>query len=344
MIDSKLKRIAMENALAVEKDVVHGQAQGCLIALSVMPECYQMSVYVGHLITAQDSPLASTGAVAEFISGQAVGDARYGLIKPAKSVSDGQVINPVSHNMDGSAVLVRFLKGSHALQHIQDFMADILPGVAPMTDPHACRLCAQSVGTESTAWLLPDDTVVPVHSHCVEAQAPQAAPEPAKPYHTALAILCAFIGALLGAVVWALVGMAGYIASIVGLLIGFLAIKGYDLANGRPGAVKTLTLIVCVILAVVIGTAGTVAIQLHQVYAEGVAELQSWEEARPELEFFGLVIPELMQDDEFTGSLVKDLLLGWFFAILGCIGLLRTAGKRVSKRKSPVLLNGGFGQ
>lgn len=346
MMDSAMKRLAIENGLTAEKGVAYGHAQGCFISLCSASGCYQLSIYIGHPALAENIPEVKASPAEEaaaFISAQAANDKRYGLLKQPKSLPDNRMLRPVALCQSDDTVLVRFQAGSGASKHIQAFIEDILPRVAPMTTPRTCCLCGKPV-TDPTAWLMPDDSVVPVHSRCVEERDSQAAPEPVKPNHTLLAILCAIIGALLGAAVWALVGIAGYVASVVGMLIAFLAIKGYDLAHGRPGALKTVTILICVILAVVVGTAGAIVYQLHEVYVEGVAELRSWEKALPEMEYFSLIIPELMQDSEFIGSLMKDLLLGWFFAFLGSFGLLRSAGKRDAQRQAPVMLNGGFGQ
>lgn len=140
--------------------------------------------------------------------------------------------------------------------------------------------------------------------------------EPA--YNLIGGILGAVVGALLGAVVWALVGMLGYIASIVGFLIAFLASKGYDLLHGRPGACKLVTLIVCVILAVLVGTLGTTAFQIHQVYVEENYSLYVTESV-----YFRVMIPLLLEDADFVASIVKDSLMGIAFAVLGCFGLLK---------------------
>ncbi|MGN0747869.1 MAG: hypothetical protein ACI4ML_14445 [Aristaeellaceae bacterium] len=142
-------------------------------------------------------------------------------------------------------------------------------------------------------------------------------------------ILGAAIGALIGAVVWALVGMAGYIVSLVGLLTAFLADKGYDLLHGRQGKIKMVLLLVCVILAVLLGNAGTVAMQLHQVYQEEYA-LYIGEAA-----FFRLTLPILMKDSDFIGAIVKDSALGLFLAIMGCIGLVARTGRKPNKGAAP---------
>ncbi len=147
-----------------------------------------------------------------------------------------------------------------------------------------------------------------------------------------LGLLGAIIGALLGAAVWALVGALGYIASIVGFLIAFLASKGYDLFHGRQGKVKVAVLILCVILAVIIGNMGTAVWQVHKAYQdENVAAYLS------EPAFFKLMIPLLVKDSEFIASITKDTLVGLLFAALGCFGMLKSS-LNPKKKNAPTQL------
>ena len=143
----------------------------------------------------------------------------------------------------------------------------------------------------------------------------------------------AFIGAMIGAVLWAVIGVLGYIASIVGFVIAFLAGKGYDLFKGRRGAAKVVVLILCVILAVVAGNVGSYAWQIHDVYKEEVAALSAMEQqfVISEGEFFQLMI----EDSEVIGGFVKDLGMGVLFAALGCYGVIRDAGGKKKTKKSP---------
>lgn len=141
----------------------------------------------------------------------------------------------------------------------------------------------------------------------------------------------ALLGALVGAIVWALVGMLGYIASIVGFLIAFLAGKGYDWFKGRPGKIKVVILVLCVILAVFIGNIGSYAWMIHDVYQEELALLSDLEKTQvvSEAEFFVLLAAEPdLQIDFF-----KDFAVGLLFAGLGCFGVLRDSGR---KKAEPV--------
>lgn len=141
-----------------------------------------------------------------------------------------------------------------------------------------------------------------------------------------MGILGAALGALIGAVIWALVGMLGYIVSVLGLLTAFLADKGYDLLHGRQGKIKMVVLLICVILAVLLGNAGTAAMQIHQIYQEEGYNLYITEST-----FFRLMVPALLEDSDYIGAIVKDSALGIFLAILGCFGLVSQAGRKKNK-------------
>ncbi len=133
-------------------------------------------------------------------------------------------------------------------------------------------------------------------------------------------IIGALLGASIGAVVWALVGMLGYIASIVGFVIAFLADKGYDLFKGRQGVIKMIVLIVCVVLAVCIGTLGTAVWQIHNEY-DALSDIEKKYYYPAETEVIKLVLA----DSEVQQDLIKDSAMGLLFGILGSFGLIAAA-------------------
>lgn len=147
-----------------------------------------------------------------------------------------------------------------------------------------------------------------------------------------LGIVGALIGALIGALAWAVVGALGYIASIIGLLIAFLAAKGYDLLRGPQGMIKLIVLILCVILAVGVGNLGAYLWTIHSSYIEVVEELSTIERQLviSEAEYFSNVLPELMNDPEIQRDFLKDMGIGLLFAVLGCFGLLKNAAKKTA--------------
>ena len=150
-------------------------------------------------------------------------------------------------------------------------------------------------------------------------------------------VITGFIGALLGAaigaVAWAAVGMMGYIASIIGFVIAFLADKGYDLFKGRQGTVKMIVLVICVVLAVGAGTLGTAVWQIHNEYTEQINALTDLEKKMYEIMTEGEFMKEILMDSEVQTSLIKDSALGLVFGILGSFGLI-SAAKNGKKKQA----------
>lgn len=149
-------------------------------------------------------------------------------------------------------------------------------------------------------------------------------------------VITGFIGALLGAaigaVAWAAVGMMGYVASIVGFVIAFLADKGYDLFKGRQGTIKMVALIICVVLAVGAGTVGTAIWALHDVYTEEINALTEIEkklyDIMPEDEFILMGL----NDSELQSGIIKDAGMGLIFGFLGSFGLIKASRNKGKKQ------------
>jgi len=134
----------------------------------------------------------------------------------------------------------------------------------------------------------------------------------------------AFLGAALGGVVWALVLLAGYVASIVGLLIGWLAEKGYTLLHGKQNKGKIVILILAIIFGVVLGTVGADFIDLAQVIGEG-----EWE-GFVIGDIPGVILANLIENSEYQRGVLINVGTGLLFAALGVFALLRKAGQEVS--------------
>lgn len=138
-----------------------------------------------------------------------------------------------------------------------------------------------------------------------------------------MGLIGALLGSVVGAIVWAVVLCMGYVASLVGLLIGWLSEKGYNLLRGKQGKAKVAILIVAIIVGVVVGTLGGYALSFVQLIAEDEAATLTYSD-----------IPMLMEytltDPETQGYVWKDVILGLLFAGLGVFALLRKTGKAVA--------------
>ena len=111
----------------------------------------------------------------------------------------------------------------------------------------------------------------------------------------------------------------GYVASIIGFVIGWLAEMGYTLLHGKKGIVESIILGFAVIFGVLFGTIFSQSITLVKEGFE-VGEL-------PKL--FSL----LFQDSKYVMASLFDIILGLVFAALGAFSLIKGAGKKGSKTK-----------
>lgn len=138
----------------------------------------------------------------------------------------------------------------------------------------------------------------------------------------------ALIGALLGAIVWAFVLNAGYVASLVGLLIAFLADKGYDLLKGRQGKGKVVTLIAAVILGVAVGTVLAEAMGIAGLIDEGYFIPEITYANIPDIFFY-----EMAENTEYATAVLANFGQGLLFAAIGVVFFIKQAAKKVTYPK-----------
>ena len=213
------------------------------------------------------------------------------------------------------------------MKKIRAFLEEFFPALeeSGATGADICVECGGQI-TQGT-WKLIEGTAFHLHEQCAQRIARQVEEEKEtqklesrESYLSGLA--GALIGAALGAAVWAAVLCMGYVASIVGFLIAFLAVKGYDLLRGKQGKGKLLILLVSVVLGVVLGTFGAYAYELGKMIASG--------------EIYGFTYSDIpvmllimITDSEFLAAAGKDILLGLLYAVLGAWGIMNKTGKEV---------------
>lgn len=156
----------------------------------------------------------------------------------------------------------------------------------------------------------------------------------------------ALIGAVLGAAVWGIVGiLTQRVFSLLGFLLGFLCAKGYELLKGREGVAKIVIVILCVILAVVLGEAIFAVGTFHQMYVESI------DTAASELEMYGIDLKKLLEenpaeaydkylyteaemfkmaleDPEFWSESFKNLAQALLFAAIGAVVVIIDMNKK----------------
>lgn len=306
MVGSGLKKLAQESGMKVDKGVAYGSLRG--FAATMM----EGSGYKQIIFATAFADLANRTKLVDLVNSLD--------LKKEYSVRNLQI--------DAKRIYVVFHDTVGTMKKIYAFLDWFIPVLQEYgaSGVHACSEC----GMEITAgkWVLINGIAYHLHDGCaehlksaVETENVRKKEEMTGSY--ALGTVGAFAGAAIGAVVWALVLLLGYVASVVGLLIGWLAEKGYTLLHGKKGKAKILILILAIIFGVVAGTVAADAISLIQMINSG--ELPGW---------YISDVPEMMmilfEDAEYMAGTGKNILLGLFFAALGVFALLKNAGKETA--------------
>ena len=336
MIGSGLKKLAAQYGLNVENGVAYGMAKGCLIALSEGAGYKRLSIYVGQGEQSQAEQAADqivvskagpdpaqqrAEALGERIVELASDYERYRLMRSS------QRFNGVEIASDSSALSVNFFDNPGTIKRVEAFIEEVLPQVAELTRPGECALCGRELQGDACAVLMPGERVAAMDADCAGRFEDACAQQ--KQGSVARGMIGAAVGALIGAALWCAVGLAGYTASIVGMVTALLAGKGYDLLGGRPGRARMACIVACTLLAVAVGDAAAIGVMIWREYAQSGAELM---QALGFGEYLGMMTELLVADSEFMGGVARDLLLGWLFAIIGCVAVLRKSGKNGAER------------
>lgn len=223
------------------------------------------------------------------------------------------------------ALAVQFHDNPGTMKCITAFLDWFIPllGQFEASGAGVCPYCGMEL-VGSLGWKRIGALAAPFHPSCatrLESQlnARLEETETGETGSYATGFLGALIGGLLGAIVWGALLNAGYLAAIVGFVIGWLAEKGYSLLKGKKGPGKIAILVVVVILSVLAGTL------LGYVLALTGSGWQ-WSEVP-------YLLSVLLMDSEFLVSTLKDVALGLFFAALGVYSLLRRTSQEVTRAK-----------
>lgn len=215
------------------------------------------------------------------------------------------------------------------MKKIEAFIAWFYPllGQYGAQQADICTECGMQVTGGS--WYTVDGIAYQMHDACAQHVAEQLGSEAqqrrdADTGSYGKGFLGAFLGAMLGSVIWAVVLYMGYVASLVGLVIGWLAEKGYTLLKGKQGKGKVIILVIVIILGVLVGTLLPDVVRLAQ--AIGAGELPGITYGQIPL----LLVMFLAEDAEYLSATVSNAGLGLLFAALGVFALLRKAKQEVT--------------
>ena len=239
-----------------------------------------------------------------------------------------------------NGLVVYFSDNPGTMKKIEAFCQWFFPQLEDCgaTGTDICCECGAPI-VEDGCWKLLNTTANHMHKSCSEklqeqldADELQLQREETGSYITGLA--GALLGAILGAVVWGFVLHLGFMASIVGLLIGFLAEKGYTLFKGRRGKGKIYILAGVTIFGVLLGNIGYDAVVWAMEiakYAPYAAVILSGVETPVSYGDIPMIIGHLFANDaQYQSAMIRNCLVGIAFALLGIWGILRKTKRETS--------------
>lgn len=309
MIGSGLKKLALENGMKIERGIAYGVLHGFAATMfdgsGTKTVCISTTFTDPTLLTQLQSVLNGRNLMKEF---------------RVRSI-----------NFLQKQIVIIFHDNPGTMKKITGFIDWFFPLLTQYgaTGAEICTVC----GCEITGgvWKLVGGVAHHLHEACgerVKASIEQEYEAQAKEDNGSYlsGFVGAIIGSALGGLVWAIILMFGYIASVVGLLIGWLSEKGYRILHGRNGKGKVVILIITVIFGVLFGTFVGDGITLAQMINAG--ELPGYTYGD-----IPAMIVMLLSDSAYVAGTAKNVGLGLLFAAIGVFSLIRRSAKDVSPTK-----------
>jgi len=310
MIGSGLKKLAQQYGMTVSNGVAYGALMG--YATTFSEGAGYKAIYISSRLTEpgqHEALLADANAV---------------NIKKEYRVQD-LVVYP-------NSTQIVFLDNPGTMKKIEDFIRWFYPLLEQhgATKADVCAECGTPAG--DCGWYLINGIAHRMHDACarhVEGEIRQdeqtQKDEDTGSYFQGT--VGAFLGATLGAVVWAVVLYFGWVASLIGLLIGWLSEKGYNLLKGKQGKGKVVILIIAIVFGVLVGNLLPDVVECVQLVNSG--------------ELYGcgymdiplVLLLTFLEDPEYRSAVIGNMLMGLLFAGLGVFALLRKTAKEVAPVK-----------
>ena len=310
MIGSGLKKLARENGLKISHGVTYGNLRGFGVTMS------EGSGYKKIVFSTNFPDLAKKDA----------------MLQQLNQVNVEREYRVAQFSVSSGAICVVFTDTIGTMKKIYAFLDWFLPLLeqSSATAYDVCLECGMPI--TSGKWVLLGGVARYLHTACaqkvaseVDAENTQRKEEATGSYLSGT--VGAIVGALLGSVLWAIILYIGYVASLVGFVIGWLAEKGYTLLKGKQGKGKIAVLILAVILGVIVGNFLPDVVSLADMIRGG--ELPGYQLADIPM----LIVTLLQESSEYARAVGGNILLGLLFAALGVYTVIRKAGQEVADVK-----------
>lgn len=314
MVGSGLKKLAAENGMKIAQGVAYGNLQGFAATM------------------VEGSNIKILTIATRFFSEEQ----KNQMIQAANAVDVTRTYRVQKLDFGLRTIQIVFTDTIGTMKKIRAFVDWFIP-LLRQYGAFGWNVCAEC-GTEITAgrWVLVNGIAYYLHEACAEKVSREIEEENTRQQEDATGsyasgTIGALLGSLVGSVLWAIVLNMGYVASLVGFVIGWLAEKGYNLFKGKQGKAKVAILIVAVIIGVLVGNFTADAFTLVGMINSG--ELPDVEIA----DIPSLILLLLLEDSEYLSATLGNVAIGLLFAGLGVFALLRKAGQEVAGQKYIVL-------
>ena len=310
MIGSGLKKLARDHGMNVDKGVAYGSLGGF---------CVTMSEGAGYKQIVFATTIADPVKLTEL-----------------QTILNGHDLQKefrvTGLNISPKNIQVVFNDNPGTMKKIQAFLDFFLPllKAAEATGANICPECGFEVS--GGCWKLIGGVAYYMHQPCADKVCRDIVAGDENRKETAegnyaTGFLGALLGSAIGAVLWAVVLYFGYVASLVGLAIGWLAEKGYNLLKGKQGKGKIVILVIAIIIGVLLGNFGADVITLVQMMGAGELPGMTYGDIP------WLILLVLLEDSGYLVATLINIGMGMLFAALGVWGLLRRANAEVADTK-----------
>ena len=208
----------------------------------------------------------------------------------------------------------------------------------PLLDKHnaskanVCPRCGQELGY-SCSWKLLNNVAYHLHDTCLESIKMQSERELAAEAEAAggsylTGAIGALVGAIVAAVPIAILRYFGYSGYIFAILIGLIAYFGYKKAGGKIAKGKSLIVIACSVIGILIGIFASDAVYMMVAINNGQLSPMTSKDIIPGIFYL------LATNEEYASDCDVSILIYTILALLGMTGVFKSGRKKNLKIKT----------
>ncbi len=305
MLNVKLKHFAEENHWKIQKNAAYGP-------------------YKGYLTYVENSLLS---IAMRFLSPEA--ENQFRAVVGSKQFCKKYAV--ASIEVHSNSVEAIFTGSVKKLFMLMDALTEQLQVVGANGMTH-CSACGMEIPEGQGVTAMCNNSVYYLHEGCYRRDSEMLLhthEERKKSGNIFTGLIGALLGAAIGAIPWAIAYYNGWFMAVLGLLIGFLAQKGYELLKGRENVAKGIVLIIAVIFGVLLGETSALT---YAIYSSWCATPEFASEGLTIFDAFLTFFYAIGADSELLLNVLEDTLLGLFFAVLGVWQTLAVVFRSVGKR------------